>query len=204
MKGSGGIPQYRVTAIKLGNIRGGQVDHDLPVGCGNSCATSRSGPRQSRATGSRSWSTRVSAIPRGGAPWRPPGKSRTRRSMPLLPNSVGASPTSISAINSHLHWDHSDNNRRLPNARFYVSLAEWEYAKSPISIQKKLYIHDWSSAPLSIMNYVLVNQDLFEVVPGIKTIETPGHSAGHQSILHQHGGGDTCVWPVTRPASWRT
>ena len=83
-------------------------------------------------------------------------------------------------INSHLHWDHSDNNRRLPNARFYVSLAEWEYAKNPISIQKKLYIHDWSSAPLSIMNYVLVNQDLFEVVPGIKTIETPGHSAGHR------------------------
>ena len=54
-------------------------------------------------------------------------------------------------------------------------------------------MHDWYSAPLSIMNYVLVNQDLFEVAPGIKTIETPGHTAGHQSTLINTGEGLLCV-----------
>lgn len=96
-------------------------------------------------------------------------------------------------INSHLHYDHSENNPRLPNARFYVSLREWEYAKNPISTQTWLYGHNWDQAPLSVMNYVLINQDLFDVVPGIKTIETPGHSAGHQSILVQTDEGLLCI-----------
>ena len=57
-------------------------------------------------------------------------------------------------INSHLHYDHSENNPLLPNARFYVSLREWEFAKDPISTQKWLYTHNWDRDPLSVMNYV--------------------------------------------------
>ncbi len=96
-------------------------------------------------------------------------------------------------INSHLHYDHSENNPLLPNAQFFVSLREWEYAKNPVATQKWLYSHNWDQAPLSVMNYVLINQDFYQVVPGIKTIETPGHSAGHQSILINTADGLLCV-----------
>jgi glyoxylase-like metal-dependent hydrolase (beta-lactamase superfamily II) len=43
------------------------------------------------------------------------------------------------------------------------------------------------------MNYVLIDQDLFEIAPGLKTIETPGHSAGHQSTLVSTAEGLLCV-----------
>ena len=32
-------------------------------------------------------------------------------------------------INTHLHHDHCANNRLLPNAQFYVTAREWEYAR---------------------------------------------------------------------------
>ena len=106
-------------------------------------------------------------------------------------------------INSHLHWDHSDNNRRLPNARFYVSLAEWEYAKHPISIQRKLYIHDWSSAPLSIMNYVSSTRTCSKSCRASRRSRRPAIApdTSRSSSTRQR---ECCVWPVTRPASWRT
>ncbi len=47
-------------------------------------------------------------------------------------------------INSHLHYDHAENNTSFPNARFVVSRGEWEYAKNPIPSQAKLYDFSWT------------------------------------------------------------
>ena len=34
-------------------------------------------------------------------------------------------------INSHLHYDHSENNLAFPQAQFFVSRTEWDFAHDP-------------------------------------------------------------------------
>lgn len=186
------IPKYRVTALNLGNIRLDKSSMTFQSGAGTlvdipvwGAAVEGNGLKMLVDTGV--------STPERWNPMHPVWQEKDETlDAALAQLGWGVNDIDI-VINSHLHWDHSDNNWRLPNARFYVSLAEWEYAKNPIEIQKKLYQADFNKAPLSVMNYVLVNQDLFEVVPGIKTIETPGHSAGHQSILIDTAEGLLCV-----------
>jgi N-acyl homoserine lactone hydrolase len=186
------IPEYKVTAINLGNIRLDKSSMTFQSGAGTlvdipvwGAAVEGNGLKILVDTGV--------STPERWNPMHPVWQEKDETLHAALAQ-LGWGPNDIDiVINSHLHWDHCDNNWRLPNARFYVSLAEWEYAKSPIEIQKKLYQADFNSGPLSVMNYVLVNQDLFEVVAGIKTIETPGHSAGHQSTIINTAEGLLCV-----------
>lgn len=86
-------------------------------------------------------------------------------------------------VNTHLHWDHCDNNALLPNARFYVSEKEWQYANRPIDTQGWIYTGGWRREGLSYFNYFFVATDHFELLSGVRLIRTPGHSAGHQSVL---------------------
>lgn len=96
-------------------------------------------------------------------------------------------------INTHLHYDHADNNALLPQARFYVSEREWSYAKQPIDTQRIIYNGLWERAPLNYFSYSLVAVDHFEVLPGLRLIKTPGHSAGHQSVLVNTEEGTLCI-----------
>lgn len=96
-------------------------------------------------------------------------------------------------INTHLHYDHSDNNYLLPHARFYVSEREWLYASTPIDTQGWIYNGSWHRKPLSYFNYIFVASDHYEVLPGLRLIQTPGHSAGHQSVLVNTVEGILCV-----------
>lgn len=96
-------------------------------------------------------------------------------------------------INSHLHYDHAENNLLLPDAQFYVSLTEWEYAKNPIITQRWLYDFNWTDDTLTFQNYVLVGQDHYEVQPGVRLLQTPGHSRGHQSVLVNTEQGVLCL-----------
>lgn len=186
------VPEYHVTAVNLGNIRLDKSAMTFQSGAGTLVDV----PVWAAAVEGNGLKILVDTGVGEPSRWNPmhPVWQEKDETLDAALAQLGWGVNDIDiVINSHLHWDHSENNRRLPNARFYVSLAEWEYAKNPIEIQKKLYVHDWYSAPLSIMNYVLVNQDLFEVVPGIKTIETPGHTAGHQSTLINTAEGLLCV-----------
>jgi glyoxylase-like metal-dependent hydrolase (beta-lactamase superfamily II) len=186
------IPRYRVTAINLGNITldksamtymsGVGTKLDVPVW---GAAVEGNGLKILVDTGI--------SEPEKYVPFHPCWQEEDETLEAALAE-LGWVVNDIDiVINSHLHYDHSENNPLMPNARFYVSLREWEFAKNPISTQRWLYTHNWDQHPLSFMNYVLVDQDLYEVVPGIKTIETPGHSAGHQSILIQTDEGIVCV-----------
>jgi N-acyl homoserine lactone hydrolase len=186
------IPEYKVTAINLGNIT-----------CDKSAMTYQSGvgtlvtiPVWGAAVEGNGLKILVDTgigEPDKYVPYHPCWQEKDETLEAALAE-LGWHFNDIDlVINSHLHYDHSENNPKLPNARFYVSLREWEYAKHPIENQKWLYTHNWDQEPLSVMNYVLVSHDLFEVVPGIKTIETPGHSAGHQSVLIQTAEGLLCV-----------
>lgn len=96
-------------------------------------------------------------------------------------------------INTHLHHDHCANNALLPGARFYVSAAEWEYAASPIATQRVLYNKAWLAGDLSAFSYSLVDQDYYDVLPGLRLIKTAGHTPGHQSVLLNTAEGTLCV-----------
>jgi len=192
MSGRFEIPHYKVTAINLGNITLDKSAMTYMSGAGTKVTV----PVWAAAVEGNGLKILVDtgiAEPQKYVPYHPVWQENDE-TLPAALAELGWSPNDIDVvINSHLHYDHSENNPLLPNARFYVSLREWEYAKHPIATQTWLYGHNWDREPLSFMNYVLIDQDLYEVAPGIKTIETPGHSAGHQSILLQTDEGVLCV-----------
>lgn len=96
-------------------------------------------------------------------------------------------------FNSHLHYDHAENNTLFKRATFVVSRAEWEYAKNPIPSQKWLYDFEWTDEKITEKNYELIATDNFEYIPGITLIQTPGHSRGHQSLVVQTPQGTVCI-----------
>ncbi len=96
-------------------------------------------------------------------------------------------------INSHLHYDHAENNTSFPNARFVVSRGEWEYAKKPLPSQAKLYDFSWTDESINHLNYQLISVDDYDLLPGLRLIQTPGHSKGHQSVVVNTSDGLLCV-----------
>jgi N-acyl homoserine lactone hydrolase len=91
----------------------------------------------------------------------------------------GLVPEDISlVINTHLHADHCGNNRLFKNARFVVQDTELKYAQNPDRFLKGGYIKELYEG----LEFTTVSGDQ-EIVPGISTILTAGHTPGHQSIL---------------------
>ena len=77
-------------------------------------------------------------------------------------------------INSHLHFDHCGQNAVFPRAPLYVQRAEYERRNEP-----DYTVVEW-------LNYAGARWELLdgeqEIVPGVRTVTTPGHTPGHQSI----------------------
>lgn len=96
-------------------------------------------------------------------------------------------------VNSHLHYDHSEGNLTFPHAQFYVSQTEWAWAADPSSAQEVLYDVDWTGPEVSHLNYTLISTDDYDVLPGVRVIQTPGHTPGHQSVLVKTAEGVLCV-----------
>lgn len=192
MSGRFEIPSYRVTAINLGNITLDKSAMTYMSGAGTTVTVPVWGAAV-EGNGLKILVDTGIGEPERYVPYHPCWQEKDETLEAALAElGWGFNDIDI-VVNSHLHYDHSENNPKLPNARFFVSLREWEYAKAPIATQRWLYGHNWDRSPLSVMNYVLIDQDLYDVVPGIKTIETPGHSAGHQSVLIQTDEGLLCV-----------
>lgn len=185
-------PTYKVTAINLGNITVDKTAMTYQSGLGTMVTV----PVWAAAVEGNGMKILVDtgiAAPDLYQSYHPLWQEKDE-TLPAALAELGWRPNDIDVvINSHLHYDHAENNPLMPNARFYVSLREWDYAHHPIANQVWLYQHAFDSEPLSLMNYVFITQDLFEVMPGIRTIETPGHSAGHQSILLNTDEGILCV-----------
>jgi glyoxylase-like metal-dependent hydrolase (beta-lactamase superfamily II) len=80
------------------------------------------------------------------------------------------------AANCHLHFDHSGQNVRLPKGLpIFVQRAEWAKVHEP-----DYTVPEWIDVPG--LTYELLDGEI-EVAPGLRLIPTPGHTAGHQSLL---------------------
>lgn len=96
-------------------------------------------------------------------------------------------------VNTHLHFDHCGGNRLFPGIPIHVQRTELEQARG----NAEYTIPEWVDAPG--VTYVPVDGDV-ELLPGIRLLAAPGHSAGSQIVVvdEEDGttviAGDTAVW----------
>jgi N-acyl homoserine lactone hydrolase len=99
-------------------------------------------------------------------------------------------------VNTHLHFDHCGGNHLFTGRPIYVQRRELDDARS----QEDYTIPDWVDPPG--VRYVPVDGE-FELLPGIRLVPAPGHTAGIQMVVVEpveRGGppvvvaGDVAVW----------
>ena len=100
---------------------------------------------------------------------------RARRIRDAL-EAIEVRPEEVTAIaNCHLHVDHAGQNGAFPGVPIHVQAREWALAHTPDHT-----ILDWIEAPGT--DYRQASGD-HDVAPGLRIVATPGHTAGHQSLL---------------------
>jgi len=111
---------------------------------------------------------------------------------------IGIRPEDVAlVINSHLHFDHAGGNtvretegRLRPafvNARYVVQRSEYGFATHTNERTAGSYFaHNF--VPLAEANrFEFIDGDR-EIIPGISSVHTPGHTPGHQGLLLESDG----------------
>lgn len=94
-------------------------------------------------------------------------------------------------INSHFHFDHVGGNKYLTNATTLVSKEELRHAKVPEPFEHLGYSDLTFDYPGT--KYEQVTGDI-EIADGIWLFETPGHTAGHYSMMVEMDGGPSMIF----------
>jgi len=111
-----------------------------------------------------------------------------RRKLDMAPESIDA------ILFTHLHWDHVQNMKAFPNARYIAPRAEIEMAYNPLP----LYYRSYESPVLGIepayagCSFEIVEGEC-ELLPGLTMFPTPGHSVGHMSVSVATSAGDVVI-----------
>lgn len=107
---------------------------------------------------------------------------------------------------THLHGDHvgwnmSDGTPTFPNARYIIPRREYEHWTDE-DVKKNWPHIDIQVTPLADLNILDLVDDGYNITNEVMTIETPGHTAGHTSLIISSRGqegfvlGDVCNNPV--------
>jgi glyoxylase-like metal-dependent hydrolase (beta-lactamase superfamily II) len=111
---------------------------------------------------------------------------------------AGCAPEDVDVVvNTHLHFDHAGGNTLLdaagravpafPNARYFVSRAEFEHAERPHERDRASYLQEnWR--PLVESGQLELKPDSYEVVPGLTMETVAGHSRTMQCARLERGG----------------
>jgi N-acyl homoserine lactone hydrolase len=78
-------------------------------------------------------------------------------------------------INSHLHFDHCGQNAVFKHAPFYIQRSELERSR-----REKDDVSEWFD--FAGARFELVDGDA-QIADGVRVVATPGHTAGHQSVV---------------------
>ncbi len=161
--------------------------HRLPLGL--NCLVVRSGGRTvliETGVGSK----RGSRSPAGA------GLEETGQLLEALARE-GIGPRDVDAvINTHLHFDHAGGNTRLedgrpvptfPRARYFVPKGEWEEAQHPNERTRATYLPE-NFEPLDDAGQVELVEGTAEVLPGVRMVPAPGHTAHHYLVELESGG----------------
>jgi glyoxylase-like metal-dependent hydrolase (beta-lactamase superfamily II) len=106
---------------------------------------------------------------------------------------VGLAPDDIDVVvMTHMHFDHSGGTTRrtasgalepvFKRARHVVQRREWEDATSPHERNRASYLQE-NIGPLGEAGLLELVDGEAEIAPGVRVLPTPGHTAGHQSVL---------------------
>ena len=118
------------------------------------------------------------------------GINRERSLADSLQAITGYGPEAITiVINTHLHFDHAGGNTMLndvgeavpafPNARYFLSQAEYEHAEQPSERDRASYFpENWR--PAYDNGQVELQPADYEVVPGLRMETHPGHNRSMQ------------------------
>lgn len=121
-------------------------------------------------------------------------QSEDEKIVNALKNIVGWDVEDVDiVINTHLHVDHTGDNRLFKNAKFYVQKKEWVEAHNPPRQVAQFYDYlsfDKHAVPYFKWNFLEGDS---EILPGLHVITTPGHTMGHQSVLLDTKDGVVCV-----------
>jgi glyoxylase-like metal-dependent hydrolase (beta-lactamase superfamily II) len=109
---------------------------------------------------------------------------------------VGCDDITI-VINTHLHFDHAGGNTKLdesgkavaafPNARYFISQAEYEHAEAPTDRDRASYFADnWR--PLKESGQLELKESEYEVVSGLRMETHAGHNRSMQCARLEHDG----------------
>ncbi|MFK0004342.1 MBL fold metallo-hydrolase [Paenarthrobacter sp. NPDC090522] len=96
-------------------------------------------------------------------------------------------------VNTHLHFDHCGGNHLFAGKPIYVQRQELDDART----KEDYTIPHWVDAPG--VDYVTVDGE-FELLPGVRLLPAPGHTAGSQIVVVDGDNGptiiagDTAVW----------
>lgn len=98
---------------------------------------------------------------------------------------------------THLHGDHSGWATRLndageivptfPNARYVVQRQEYEDATHTNERTRNTYFAD-NFVPLMLHNVLTLLDGDAQITPSVRVAHTPGHTAGHQSVIVESKG----------------
>jgi len=116
------------------------------------------------------------------------------RSIAAALESAGSSIGDVDVVaNCHLHPDHGGGNYRVGTRPIYIQRAEFEAARDPE------HAIDWS-VELDRANYVVLDGET-ELMPGVRLVPTPGHTAGHQSMFVETARGTVVLLGQASPAA---
>lgn len=139
---------------------------------------------------------------------------------PLLENlaAAGVSPQEIDlVVLSHLHFDHAGGGTRrdeqgqvvptFPRARYVAQRGEWETATSGIPELRGAYPLEHLLPVQEAGQLDLIDGDM-EIVSGLRSIVTGGHTRSHQALVLESGGrtaiylGDLCPMAAHARGLW--
>jgi N-acyl homoserine lactone hydrolase len=113
---------------------------------------------------------------------------------PRPPGEWGFDLASVDVVvNTHLHFDHCGGNHLFPGRPVHVQRRELDDART----LDDYTIREWVDAPG--VQYVPVEGE-HELLPGLRLVPAPGHTAGTQVVVVDTGagpaviGGDVAVW----------
>jgi N-acyl homoserine lactone hydrolase len=79
-------------------------------------------------------------------------------------------------VNTHLHFDHCGGNRLFPGLPIHVQRRELEDARTA----ENYTVREWVDFPGA--TYVEHDGEA-EILPGVRLLPAPGHTAGHQIVV---------------------
>ncbi|MCH7786017.1 MAG: MBL fold metallo-hydrolase [Chloroflexi bacterium] len=87
----------------------------------------------------------------------------------------------------HVGWNLTDGSPTFPNARYLVSKTDWEYWTQPSVLSESAHIQN-QVMPLDELKILDIMDGEYNITDELTTIDTPGHTPGHISIIVSSGG----------------